>query len=102
VISQHLHAPVEPPGAKNAAVLPNLDTLIVRLLSKDPEDRSVSAADVLRLLASPAILEVPAAPVQELSLLERIERGRLVGRDTEPQEARGLWDQALCGQGGCC
>jgi ABC-type oligopeptide transport system substrate-binding subunit len=99
VISQHLHAPVVPPRAKNDQVPPALDTLIVRLLSKDPAGRPGSAAEVLRLLDSPGILDREAVPGEELSMLERIERGRLVGRERELQEARGLWSQVLSGQG---
>ena len=50
VISQHLHAPVVPPSTHNAAILPALDALIVQLLSKRPEDRPASAADVRQSL----------------------------------------------------
>jgi len=99
VISQHLHAPVVPPRAKNDQIPPALDGLIVRLLSKDPEDRPGCAAKVLRMLDSPAILDREAVPAEELSVLERIERGRLVGREQELQEARALWNGALSGQG---
>jgi DNA-binding SARP family transcriptional activator/predicted Ser/Thr protein kinase len=99
VITQHLHAPVVPPRAKNAEIPPALDTLIVRLLSKDPADRPASASEVLRILEQPSILDKEAVPAEELSVLERIERGRMVGRERELQEARGLWNQALSSQG---
>jgi predicted ATPase/DNA-binding SARP family transcriptional activator len=99
VISQHLHAPVVPPRAKNDQIPPPLDALIVRLLSKDPADRPASAAEVLALLEQPGLLDTDAVPAEELSVLERIERGRMVGRERELQEARGLWNQALSGQG---
>jgi ABC-type oligopeptide transport system substrate-binding subunit/DNA-binding SARP family transcriptional activator len=100
VISQHLHAPVVPPRARNAAIPPALDRLIVRLLSKNPEDRPGSAAEVLRLLDAPELLDSEALPAAELSVLERIGRGHIVGRERELQEARALWNQALSGQGG--
>jgi tetratricopeptide (TPR) repeat protein/predicted Ser/Thr protein kinase len=98
VISQHLHAPVVPPRAKNAAIPPDLDALIVRLLSKEPGDRPGSATEVLGMLDAPDTLDKEAAPAQELSLLERIERGRLIGRKRELQAARAQWKQALAGQ----
>jgi LuxR family maltose regulon positive regulatory protein len=62
VISQHLHAPVVPPSAHNAAVSPGLDALIVRLLSKRPEDRPASATEVRRALDGliPAAHAAPA------------------------------------------
>ncbi len=99
VISQHLHAPVVPPRARNAEIPPVLDALITRLLSKDPEARPASAAEVLDILNGPDILDKEAMPAQELSVLERIERGRMVGRERELQQARELWTRALSGQG---
>jgi ABC-type oligopeptide transport system substrate-binding subunit len=99
VISQHLHAPVVPPRAKNPEIPPALDALIVRLLSKDPEDRPVTAREVLEILQQPSILDKDAIPTEELSVLERIERGHLVGRELEVQQARGAWSRALSGLG---
>ncbi|MCJ7618704.1 MAG: protein kinase, partial [Anaerolineae bacterium] len=99
VISQHLHAPVVPPRARHPEIPPALDDLIVRLMSKDPEDRPASASEVLRALAQPDMLDKHAMPSAELSVLERIERGRMVGREQELQEARSLWSRVLSGQG---
>jgi non-specific serine/threonine protein kinase len=50
VISQHLQAPVVPPRTRNAEIPPALDALIVQLLSKQPEDRPASAAEVRQSL----------------------------------------------------
>jgi ABC-type oligopeptide transport system substrate-binding subunit/DNA-binding SARP family transcriptional activator len=99
VITQHLHAPIVPPRARNAEIPPTLDDLIVRLLSKDPQDRPSSATEVLQILDSPDILDREAAPDEEPAVLKRIGRGRLVGRERELQEARVLWSRALSGQG---
>jgi ABC-type oligopeptide transport system substrate-binding subunit/DNA-binding SARP family transcriptional activator len=99
VISQHLHAPVVPPRARNAATPPALDALIVDLLSKDPGDRPASASEVQHILEAPDILDREAAPAGELSTLKRIGRGRLVGRDHELREARALWNRSLAGEG---
>ena len=99
VISQHLHAPAVPPRARDEGIPPALDALIVRLLSKDPQDRPASAAEVLRTLAAPDILDREATPTRELSVLERIERGRLVARERELSEARALWRKACAGEG---
>jgi ABC-type oligopeptide transport system substrate-binding subunit len=99
VISQHLYAPVVPPRAKSPDIPPALDALIVRLLSKAPEDRPASATEVLQLLEQPDILDRDATPGAELSVLERIERGRMVGREQEMQQARALWNRALSGEG---
>jgi ABC-type oligopeptide transport system substrate-binding subunit len=99
VISQHLHAVAVPPRAKNADIPPGLDALIVRLLSKDPGGRPGSAAEVLHLLNAPDILDREALPTEEVFVLERIERGRMVGRERELQQTRGLWNSTLSGQG---
>jgi ABC-type oligopeptide transport system substrate-binding subunit/DNA-binding SARP family transcriptional activator/predicted Ser/Thr protein kinase len=99
VISQHLHIPIILPRARKADIPPALDGLIARLLSKNPEDRPTSAIEVLQILDAPNILDRGAAPAEELSVLKRIGRGRLVGREVELGEARGLWSLVIAGQG---
>ena len=99
VISQHLHIPIVPPRARKADIPPALDDLITRLLSKNPEDRPTSAIEVLQLLDNPRILDREAVPAEELFVLKRIGRGRLVGREVELGEARGLWSLVGTGQG---
>jgi predicted ATPase len=103
VISQHLHAPVAPPRARNPEVPPGLDALIVRLLSKAPEDRPASAVEVgealARLAAGEAVPGEPDACAVELSMLDRIVRGRMVARERELAQARALWQQARAGEG---
>jgi serine/threonine protein kinase len=98
ILSQHLHAPVAPPNAFNDAVPPDLDALIIELLSKKPEKRPASAADIAeilrRLLRSPLDTRATA-----LDPLDRLVRGRLVGRDEELAEAQSLWQQALSSHG---
>ncbi len=46
VISQHLHAPAVPPSTYNPDIPPPLESLILRLMSKQPEDRPAGAAEV--------------------------------------------------------
>jgi tetratricopeptide (TPR) repeat protein len=103
VITQHLHAPVVPPRARNPAIPPALNNLILQLLSKDVRDRPVSAAEVLRVLDRMEVAEQPAAPLPEpdedLSVLDRIVRGRLIGREQELADARNLWRKAVSGEG---
>lgn len=92
VITQHLQAPVVPPSTYNASLPPLLDSLIVRLLSKQPEDRPASAAEVKaeleRYLANPD--EQPEFDSCNTPL-ERLARGRLVGRKAEYEEIKALW-----------
>jgi DNA-binding SARP family transcriptional activator len=99
VISQHLHTPVVPPRAKNPQIPSALNDLVLRLLSKRPQERPASAAEVLQILDAPGFLDTEEVPVEELSVIDRIERGRLVGREGELQAVRALWRGALAGQG---
>jgi serine/threonine protein kinase len=89
ILSQHLHAPVTSPNVFNDRVPPDLDSLIVALLHKKPEKRPASAAEVAetlrRLLQNP--LEIG---IFTLDPLDRLVRGRLVGRDEELAEAQAL------------
>jgi oligopeptide transport system substrate-binding protein len=98
VISQHLHAAPVPPRARNENIPPALNKLILALMSKDPAARPASAAEVGRSLASPALLEEQATPGDEPPVLERIARGRLVGREPEIGQARALWMKARAGE----
>ncbi|MGE5140869.1 MAG: ATP-binding protein, partial [Rudaea sp.] len=98
VISQHLHAPVVPPRALNPNIPPALESVIVSLLAKRPEDRPASAGEVRRRLEH--LDEEPETGVMEMpSLLDRIARGRFVGRQRELAEAQGLWQRACGGEG---
>jgi tetratricopeptide (TPR) repeat protein len=102
VISQHLHAPVVPPRTYRADIPLELEAVILRLLAKQPDKRFASADEVseaLRMIeASPETM--PAADASEpVRLLDRLARGRLVGRQTELQQLGDLWARAHRGQG---
>jgi len=99
VVSQHIHAPVVPPRAKNDRIPPALEALILQLMQKDPLERPTSAKEVLERLSAPEMLDATAMPLEELSVLDRIVRGRLVGRERELKQARQAWLQAMSGQG---
>lgn len=98
IISQHLHAPVVPPSTYNEQIPPLLEALILSLMSKQAEDRPASASEVIRTLEQVAGAKPKAEPSEALSLLERVVRGRLVGRGQELAEARDLWKQAASGE----
>jgi len=103
VISQHLHAPVVPPSTYNEQVSPALEALILQLLSKQVEDRPASADEVRsvmeRILDQPE-LSGKAIPTDMVTttLLDRITRGRLVGRQAEMVEMTAFWKQATQGE----
>ncbi|MFV2044368.1 MAG: protein kinase [Anaerolineales bacterium] len=99
VISQHINAPVVPPRAKREDLPGYVDNLILQLLEKDPQDRPESAAAVLKILESPEEAEDSLRERKELFVLDRIVRGRIVGRKEEYEEARSLWREAVAGAG---
>ena len=101
VVSQHLHAPVVPPSTYNASVSPALDALIVQMMSKDPNQRPANAMAARQALEE---LDVQAAsggsePAAELSTLNQLVLGRLVGRARELHDAKLIWQRALAGHG---
>ncbi|MBL8046075.1 MAG: protein kinase, partial [Anaerolineales bacterium] len=97
VLSQHLYAPIVPPRTHQPELSPALDELIVRLLAKAPDERPASAGEVLHALeaierGATAGSESPASP------LDRLVRGRLIGREAERAEMTALWKQVKAGE----
>jgi tetratricopeptide (TPR) repeat protein len=82
-----------------------LNSLILRLLEKRPEDRPADANEVATMLRSMDEKESAdamahsATAADELSLLDRIVRGKMVGRDREFREASSLWQRVSGGEG---
>ena len=82
-------------------IVPNLDVRVAiildRLLSKDPDDRHASAAELIgdfnKLLAAPAALETAATRESFL------QAARLVGRENELKALNGTLTAALGGSG---
>jgi predicted ATPase len=101
-ISQHLHAPVVPPRVLRPDLPRPLETIILRLLAKDPAQRFATAAET-----ATALREALAGPAEELegeagsavAILDALARGRLVARGAELAEARELWRRAQEGRG---
>jgi predicted ATPase len=98
VISQHLYAPVRPPRALEPEIPPVLSDLVVRLLSKRPEERPASATAVRQALEELGREPAPLLDA-ELSPLDQLVRGRLVGREVEFAEARAAWKEASSAPG---
>jgi predicted ATPase len=97
VLSQHLYAPVVPPRTHQPELSPALDDLIVRLLAKDPAERPASAGEVLHALEA---IErgAPASSEPNVSPLDRLVRGRLIGREAERAEITALWKKVKTGE----
>lgn len=101
ILSQHLHATVEPPSTHNPRIPPDLENLILRLLHKDPANRPDSAAEVQAVVERLLHPEDRPSPAVATSAqpLDRIVRGRLVARETELEEALNLWRQVTRQEG---
>ncbi|MFQ5665546.1 MAG: protein kinase [Candidatus Binatia bacterium] len=104
VISQHLNTPPLPPALLNPQVPQALDTLVLRLLAKSPEDRPGSADEVTAMLASIAAAPLPSAPV---TLAETVRararttavRNPFVGREKELSQLKDRMEDAIAGHG---
>jgi tetratricopeptide (TPR) repeat protein len=102
VISQHIHAPVVPPSAYRPDLSPAIETVILKLLAKAPEDRYPTAQATLQALSDAELGVFPAEQLgpRALSdvLLEKLARGRMVGRRDELETLHHLWKTTLTGQ----
>ncbi|MBN1218196.1 MAG: protein kinase [Anaerolineae bacterium] len=117
VISQHIHAPVVPPQHYNPNIPDDLQTIILKLLAKRPNERYATASQVRQDLAPilirlrGGVIELDTAagnlPKQMLVLesstshqllLDRIAQGKMVGRETELTELKRRWDLVRLGE----
>ncbi len=97
VISQHLYAPLVPPHIYATQITPELEDLVLRLLSKDPADRPQSASAVEQILSGLGSGQASDLPVNPIYRLDRFVRGKLVGREKELEQGRAIWHQVLTG-----
>jgi serine/threonine-protein kinase len=58
LIAQHIHASIVPPQDKRADLPVYLNDLIVKMMSKTPQERPPSASAVLQVLEKPSRPEV--------------------------------------------
>ena len=103
-ISQHLHAPVVPPRVLRPDLPRAIETVILRLLAKDPAQRFATAAETATALRDALIgaaEELEEDGGSAVALLDALARGRLVARGAELAEARELWRRAQEGRGHC-
>lgn len=102
IVSQHVHASVVPPRVVRSDIPRALETIIVRLLSKDPAHRFSTAAETRAALLESLketddVTTAETAPV--VAILDALSRGRMVGRQSELAKARELWQRAREGRG---
>jgi predicted ATPase len=102
IISQHINSPPVAPSWHNPEVPQALETLILRLLAKSPEERPENAAEVAKALAAiassspePADRAVP----HDAKSLSRLAGGVFIGREQETKELRVALNETLAGKG---
>jgi tetratricopeptide (TPR) repeat protein len=110
VISQHLYSPVTPLHVHRPDVTPALEELVLSLLEKQPECRPSNALEVQKAIETMEAVEAleaqtdqakTLAPVEAAGptlMLERIVRGRLVGRERELAEVKAILRGAYSGE----
>jgi len=103
IISQHINNAPVAPSWHNPEVPRALETLILRLLAKAPEERPESAAAVgqeLRRIRESSteqrVIEQPAVSVADL---QGVDWGRFVGRREEMEQLKAALENALSGRG---
>jgi len=105
IISQHINTPPVAPSWHNPQVPKPLETLILRLLAKDPGERPANAADVRRQVASIAATATIPTSTEQLqaqehaNVLDRLAGGVFVGREREMERLRQAFDESLSGRG---
>ncbi len=101
VLTQMLHSPAIPPSTYNDRIPPLADALILRLLRKSPQKRPISAEEV-RLQLEQIRQSQLGSTLPELAGpggLDRLVRGRLVGRKAEMANLVDMWRQSMAGAG---
>ncbi|HXI89357.1 MAG TPA: protein kinase [Blastocatellia bacterium] len=102
IISQHINSAPVAPSWHNPEVPQALETLILRLLAKSPEERPESAAEVSKTLAaiassSPELAD--RAIPHDAKSLSRLAGGVFIGREQETKELRVALNETLAGKG---
>ena len=108
IISQHVNTPPVAPAWHNQEIPAQLDSLIMRLLAKDPAERPESAADALAALAAVDLSDSAAGSGSESGAngakstgsLDAMAGGVFVGRQGEMDRLKSMLERALSGRGG--
>ena len=98
VISQHVNTPPVAPSWHNPNIPRTLDSLIVRLMSKDPDERPQSAEEVLQSLEAVDLSLVEQSD-QGQGSLEAMAGGVFVGRQREMDNLKSIFEEVLSGKG---
>ena len=104
VISQHINTVPVAPSYHNAQVSRSLETIIMRLLAKAPEERPASAAEVATELrrireTGHSVSAEQVLATSGVTALQSVPWGRFVGRRDEMSQLKAALESALSGRG---
>ena len=99
IIGQHINTPPVAPSWHNQSIPQTLDSLIMRLLAKDPAERPESATDVLRALDAINPAETAEDRDEEQGSLDSMAGGVFVGRHREMDQLKAAFEETLGGHG---
>ena len=102
IISQHINTAPVAPSWHNPEVPRALESLIMRLLAKDPAERPASAMEIpqaLQAIMNTASTSTPVAADSGVNPLDRLAGGIFVGREKEMDELRAGLEDSLSGRG---
>ncbi|MCH8230672.1 MAG: serine/threonine-protein kinase PknK, partial [Chloroflexi bacterium] len=98
VISQHVNTPPVAPSWHNPNIPRTLDSLIIRLMSKDPDERPQTADEVLQALEAVDLSVTEESEGKEASL-DSMAGGVFVGRQREMDQLKSIFEGVLSGKG---
>ncbi len=98
IISQHVNTPPVAPSWHNQSMPKTLESLIMRLLAKDPAERPESADEVLTVLQSVDLSAVEESAENKGSL-DSMAGGVFVGRQREMDQLKAVFEEVLSGKG---
>jgi len=99
VISQHVNTPAVAPSWHNPSIPKTLDSLIIRLMSKNPDERPQSAREVLTALGAVDLSAVEESESDKQTSLDSMAGGVFVGRQREMDNLKSIFEEVLSGKG---
>ena len=102
IISQHINTAPVAPSWHNPEVPRALESMLLRLLAKDPNERPENAAaipEALQAIVATASTTAPVAAESDVNPLDRLATGIFVGREKEMDELRAGLEDSLSGRG---
>ncbi len=99
VISQHVNTPPVAPSWHNTQIPKTLDSLILRLLAKDPSERPGDADEVLAALEAVDLTAVSDEQGERETNLDSMAGGVFVGRHREMDQLKAAFEEVLSGKG---